>query len=124
MTDSDDDLDRRVDQLLKAVGDRFNKARNDAEIGPVTLADEARISRNSLYELEAGGNVKLRTLLRAALALRIHPADLFEDRPAAERSTITEVTTALAALLTALPEGIRHAAEDLAAELADGGPQA
>jgi transcriptional regulator with XRE-family HTH domain len=121
MTESYDDLDRRVDQLLKAVGDRFHKARTDAKIGPASLADEARISRNSLYELEAGGNVKLRTLLRAALVARIHPADLFEDRPGASPSTVTEVATALAALLTALPQDIRQAAEDLAAELADDG---
>jgi transcriptional regulator with XRE-family HTH domain len=120
MTESDIDLDRRVDQLLKAVGTRFAAARVAAEIGPVALADAAGISRNSLRELEAGANVKLRTLLRAALALRLHPADVFEDRPRPAQATIGEITTALAALLAALPPQILHAAEELAGDLATG----
>jgi transcriptional regulator with XRE-family HTH domain len=120
MTESDDDLERRVDQLLKAVGQRFAEARASAQIGPVALADAAGISRNSLYILESGSNVELRTLLRAVLALRIHPADLFEDRPRPGQDTVTVVTGALAALLAALPPGIRRAAEELAAELASG----
>ncbi|WP_394622395.1 helix-turn-helix domain-containing protein (plasmid) [Lentzea sp. JNUCC 0626] len=115
MTESDDDLDRRVDRLLKAVGDRFKQARTDADVGPVPLAEAAGISRTSLYELEDGGNLKLRTFLRAVLALGLHPADLFEDRP----GKVTEVTAALAALLNALPPDIRQAAEELAADLAD-----
>jgi hypothetical protein len=116
MTESNDDLDLRVERLLKAVGHRFRQARTAADVGPVPLSEMARISRNSLYELEAGGNVKLRTFLRAVLSLGLHPADMFEDRP----GTVTdEVTAALAALLNALPPDIRQAAEELAVELAD-----
>lgn len=116
MTESDDELDLRVDRVLRAVGDRYKRAREDAAVGPVSLADAAGISRNSLHDLETGGNVKLRTFLRAVLALNVHPADMFEDRP----GKIPEVTAALAALLAALPSDIREAAEELAGDLAGG----
>lgn len=119
MTESNDELDRQVDQVLRAVGARFLKARTDREVGPTTLSERARISRNTLRLIERGENIELRTLIRAALALGVAPATLFDDEVSAARETIADFTTAFARLLTALPPEVRREAEQIAEQLGD-----
>ena len=119
MTERDDDrdgLDQRVNQLLKAVGTRFAQTRAEMNVKPGTLADLANLSRDNLRRLELTGNVTLRTLLRATLALGMHPADLFEDRVLASPPVVREITTALARLLAALPPDVRQAVDERTAD--------
>ncbi|MEU8623355.1 helix-turn-helix transcriptional regulator [Streptomyces sp. NPDC048669] len=60
----------------RAVGDRVRLRRMDLGWTQERLMEAAGLSRNTLQRMEAGQEMKVSHLLRAAEALRVHVRDL------------------------------------------------
>ncbi|MTD57154.1 helix-turn-helix domain-containing protein [Amycolatopsis pithecellobii] len=86
--DEDTDLSQTDEQVwLVALGQRIRTRRRALNLTQADLARRARFDRSGIAELEEGGrNLRLSSLRRLAEALKMHPADLLEDRPGRRKS--------------------------------------
>ncbi|WP_410593646.1 helix-turn-helix domain-containing protein [Amycolatopsis sp. lyj-23] len=82
---TDESPDHDLEQHLAAMGLRLRAARRRADLTQGELADLSGVDRGYISRAEHGAtNVTVLTLWRLARALKIHAADLLDDRPSSD----------------------------------------
>ncbi len=82
VTEPEDEFDvPSFEAQLKALGARIRDIRLLRRLSQEDVADRARIYRSHVSDIERGRKQpNVETLFRIARALRVHPADLLDDR--------------------------------------------
>lgn len=74
--------------MLRAMGERIRKVRDEKKLGLVETAKAAGMPKGFLWRTEAGQqNLSIKTLARIALALDATMSELLEDVPALAAGT-------------------------------------